>query len=185
MRCSQALVPRPVRQRLERAPRERVGEQRRRRAARSSARARAPPSAARRARADRPSATPRRRSGRSRARRRRAGATARACDRVAQPVGIDVEPARELHDVLVAHEVVRMLGDQRRRVLRGTCARPSSDDDRRRAQQPVEPELEERRRALHRGDERFRIVAPHVGRDRDPAGRSATWNCTSNRCSHW
>ena len=76
-----------------------------------------------------------------------------------------------------------MFGDQHRAVLRGTGA---ALERRRvgRAQQPVEAELEERHRALHRGDELLRIVLPHVG-GIAPGGRSATWNCTSKRCSHW
>ena len=47
----------------------------------------------------------------------RAATCDRPGQRLAQPVGIDVEPARELHDVLVAHEVARVLAHHRERGL--------------------------------------------------------------------
>ena len=101
----------------------------------------------------------------------RAAAPARACGRARALAtasrsrsGVDVEPARELHHVLVAHEVVRMLGDHRRRALapraRGlratTGRRRASSRSMRNSRNGVAPFT-----AL---DERFGIVAPHVGR---------------------
>ena len=47
---------------------------------------------------------------------------------VAQPVGVDVELAGELHHVLVAHEVVRVLARRWRRRASAARARPSSVD---------------------------------------------------------
>ena len=112
-------------------------------------RARAPPTAARRARAGR-----RLRADAASARGDvGAGSDVRAATRerratvVAQPIGVDVEPARELHDVLVAHEIVRVLGDDRRRRLAGARA-------------PLERRRGRRPRARGRAGTRRNGVAP-------------------------
>ena len=104
------------------AARDRVGEQARRRASRRRARGSwtAYSSRSSSRRSTRGDARPRRaapepgRDGRAPASAPRGAARS---DRVAQPVGVDVEPAGELHHVLVAHEVARVLGDDRRRRL--------------------------------------------------------------------
>ena len=105
--------------------------------------------------------------------RRRLATPARTCgrcahltDRVAHTIGLDLEPARELHDVLVAHEIVRMLGDQHRALLRG--ARPAFERRRvgRRAASRSRRNSRNGIAPFTARDELLRIVLPHVGRDR-------------------
>ena len=170
---------------VERAARDRIGEQRARRASRRRARARGPPSAARRARAGR-------RARRAAARRARGGAASARGRGVAgraasaratasrEPVGVDVERRRPA--VITYWSRTSSLGCSATiaapRLGRAGPAFERGEVGGR--EHPVDAELQERR--ARRSTAFTSSVAGRRAtrrRDRGPAGRSATWNWIS------
>ena len=91
----------------------------------------------------------------------------------------------QLHDVLVAHELVGMLGDDRRPRPRRPAARPSTDVEISPAEQAVEPELEERRRRPSTASASARGRRARRRRGRVRRGGRPPATCTSYFCSHW
>ena len=81
----------------------------------------------------------------------------------AEPVDVDADPFGQLHEVLVAHEVVGVLGDEGHRRL--GRRRPALDTGQvGRPEEPLEPELEEGPGALDRRRQPGRVGEADVGR---------------------
>ena len=113
---------------------------------------------------------------------RRGGSVRRACSRavarhrLAQAVGVDVELAGELHDVLVADEIARVLGDDGGPGL-GRAGPALERGEVGGGEHAVEAELQERRGPLERTQEllRDRRATRRRGRGRQAGRRPASW----------